>query len=60
MVRQAKLGASGRVKVPAGKDLTSHPNRVLQQRLGGENRTSQLKRTQGSMQAAGETVLPKA
>ena len=29
LVRQAKLGAPCRVKVPVGKGLTTHPYRVL-------------------------------
>jgi len=29
LVRQAKLGASGRVQVPVGQGLSSHPYRVL-------------------------------
>jgi hypothetical protein len=29
-VRQDKLGASCRVRVPAGQELTTHPYRVLQ------------------------------
>src|SRR5439155_25247404 len=46
LVRQAKLGAPCRVRVPAEQGLTIHSYRVLQLRLGGENRTNQLKRTQ--------------
>jgi len=34
IVRQAKLGASCRVKVPAGQGLASHPYRVLRDREG--------------------------
>ena len=33
LVRQAKLGASGRVKVPAEQGLTIHSYRVLQRQL---------------------------
>jgi hypothetical protein len=61
LVRQAKLGASCRVRVPAEKGLTIHSYRVLQRQLRRwKHRTSPLKRTQGNMQAAGETVLSKA
>ena len=34
LVRQAKLGASCRVKVPVGQGLASHPYRVLRDREG--------------------------
>src|SRR5207249_11811191 len=47
LVRQARLGA-----FLQGESLNCD--------CGGENRTSQLKRTQGSMQTAGETAISKA
>ena len=44
----------------ASDPLLQNAKLFLRAPLGGESRTSQLKRTQGNMQAAGETVLSKA
>ncbi len=68
-MRQAQLGASYRVpcpvsrqEVPIGQSLTSSPYRVLRGRRSRscDQRTKTVKRTLGTLQAAGETYLPQA
>jgi len=56
LARRAKRGASGRVKVPAWKGLTTHHYRVLRLwRSGAQGRnlghayTKEVKRTQGML-----------
>lgn len=48
LVRQAKLGASCRVRVPAEQGLANRSYRVLRMPGGAYHRTKHLKRTQGT------------
>jgi hypothetical protein len=71
LVRQAQLGASYRVPCHCSRAGSPHRAKPDQQPVpsvapvaesfkSSTGRTIQVKRTQGTLQAAGETYLPKA